>query len=176
MAQGTASVEDNAAARALVERFAGELQKELKGAMTDGGPQNAVRVCRERAPDIAARLSDESGWTVGRTSLRTRNTALNAPDDWERSVLVRFDERRAAGEEVATMSVGEIVISDGVPTFRYMQAIPTLQLCLSCHGKAINENVAAALDEGYPDDQARGYMVGDVRGAFSVAKPLESTP
>jgi hypothetical protein len=30
----------------------------------------------------------------------------------------------------------------------------------------------AAIDERYPDDMARGYSLGDVRGAFSLSKPL----
>jgi uncharacterized protein (DUF697 family) len=158
-------------AKSLVERFATTLQKELKAAMTEGGPQNAVKVCRERAPAIAAEIAEESGWAVGRTSLKLRNAELNAPDDWERAVLVRFDERKVAGEDVTTMTVAEVVESDDGSRFRFMKAIPTVQLCLSCHGKIVNANVSAALAEAYPEDQARGYEVGDVRGAFTLSKP-----
>jgi hypothetical protein len=162
---------DLAEAGALTERFATTLQKELKAAMTEGGPQNAVKVCRERAPAIAAEISEESGWTVGRTSLKLRNAELNAPDDWERAVLVGFDERKVGGEDVATMTVAEVVESDDGTRFRFMKAIPTVQLCLSCHGKIVSTNVGAALAEFYPEDQARGYEVGDVRGAFTLSKP-----
>ncbi|MFB1486281.1 MULTISPECIES: DUF3365 domain-containing protein [unclassified Thiocapsa] len=162
---------DLAEANALVERFATTLQKELKAAMTEGGPQNAVKVCRERAPAIAAAISEESGWTVGRTSLKLRNAELNAPDEWERAVLVQFDERKVAGEDVATMTVAEVVESDEGRRLRFMKAIPTVQLCLSCHGKIVNANVNAALADAYPEDQARGYEVGDVRGAFTLSRP-----
>jgi hypothetical protein len=171
LAQEVAQDADVAEAKVLVERFATTLQKELKAAMTEGGPQNAVKVCRERAPAIAAEISEESGWAVGRTSLRFRNAELNAPDDWERAVLVRFDERKVAGEDVATMTVAEVVESDDGATFRFMKAIPTVQLCLSCHGKVVNANVSAALEEAYAEDQARGYEVGDVRGAFTLSTP-----
>jgi hypothetical protein len=53
-----------------------------------------------------------------------------------------------------------------------MKAIPTAKVCLACHGSAITPEVTAALDEAYPQDQARGYAEGDIRGAFSLSKPL----
>jgi hypothetical protein len=53
-----------------------------------------------------------------------------------------------------------------------MKAIPTGEVCLACHGSDITPEVAAAIDERYPDDMARGYSLGDVRGAFSLSKPL----
>jgi hypothetical protein len=165
---------ETAEAQDLVEQFAGQLQRELKGAITDGGPQSAVLICQERAPAIAAALADASGWTIGRTSLRPRNVELNTPDAWERAVLEQFDARKAAGEDPATMIHAEVVETEEGPAFRYMKAIPTAQLCLTCHGKAINASVTEALDAAYPHDQARGYLVGDIRGAFSLEKWLET--
>ena len=53
-----------------------------------------------------------------------------------------------------------------------MQAIPTGEVCLACHGTAIAPEITAALDEQYPDDQARGFSLGEIRGAFSLSKPL----
>ena len=53
-----------------------------------------------------------------------------------------------------------------------MKAIPTADLCLACHGESINPDIAAAIDEAYPEDQARGFKSGDIRGAFSLSKPL----
>jgi hypothetical protein len=54
-----------------------------------------------------------------------------------------------------------------------MKAIPAGEVCLACHGAAITPEVAAALDAAYPEDQARGYALGDVRRAFSVSKPAD---
>jgi hypothetical protein len=159
-------------AKALVQEFATSLQGELKAAMQDGGPTAAIAVCQDRAPAIAADIAERSGWAVGRTSLKTRNTTGNAPDAWETAVLTDFDARRAAGEDVQTMAFAEVVETDQGKTFRFMKAIPTAQVCLACHGSDITPEVAAALDERYPDDMARGYSEGDVRGAFTLAKPL----
>jgi len=57
----------------------------------------AVSVCRTRAPEIAARLSAESGAVVGRTALRVRNP-VNAPDDLQRAVLEQFSVELASGK------------------------------------------------------------------------------
>lgn len=158
-------------AKGLIKTFADSLKGELEAAIKSGGPTKAVQVCKERAPAIAADISAKSGWAVGRTSLKVRNRGLNAPDDWERTVLERFDARHAAGEPADNLAFGEVVEVNGTRAFRFMKAIPTGELCLACHGTQIAPQVAAALDDAYPGDQARGYKVGDVRGAFSLSKP-----
>lgn len=160
-----------AEAKAIVKEFATTLQGELQAAIKDGGPTSAIAVCQERAPAIAADLSESSGWQVGRTSLKTRNSD-NAPDVWEQKILADFDARRAAGEDVQPMAYAEAVETADGKTFRFMKAIPTGEVCLACHGSDITPEVAAAIDERYPDDMARGYSLGDVRGAFSLSKPL----
>jgi hypothetical protein len=161
-----------AEAKALVKQFAGSLQGELKAAMTEGGPAAAVTVCHERAPAIAASLSERSGWSVGRTSLKTRNGELNSPDAWEAVILDQFAQRAAAGEPVGPMRYAEVVDMDGQKTYRFMKAIPTAPICLACHGTEIAPEVAEAIHKAYPDDQARGYAAGDIRGAFSLSKPM----
>ncbi|WP_295583222.1 DUF3365 domain-containing protein [uncultured Lamprocystis sp.] len=160
-------------AKSLVKEFAGTLKGELEAAMKAGGPTKAVSICQDRAPAIAKDIATRSGWEVGRVSLKTRNPQLDTPDAWEQQVLTRFDQRQAAGEPVDTMAFAEVVQVDGTKQFRFMKAIPTGEPCLACHGSAITPEVAAALDQAYPEDQARGYAVGDVRGAVSLSKTIE---
>lgn len=164
---------DAAQAKEIVQQFAGKLQGELQAAIKSGGPVKAIEICQERAPAIARELSDQTGWDVGRTSLKPRNPALNAPDDWERAVLVRFDERQQAGEDVKPMAHAEVVDTGGGKALRFMKAIPTGDVCLACHGTDLTADVARALDAAYPDDQARGYSAGQVRGAFTLSRPLD---
>ena len=159
-------------AKGIVKAFATQLQGELKTAIEEGGPIQAVGLCKERAPAIAAELSEKTGWQVKRTSLKTRNAELDMPDDWERQVLTAFEQRQAAGEDVQTMAKAEVVTTEAGKSFRFMKAVPTGEVCLACHGSEINPEVAAALDEHYPNDQARGYSLGEIRGAFSLTKPL----
>ena len=164
--------DDAAQARGLINDFATTLQGELKAALKAGGPVAAVEVCTDKAPAIAAELSDQSGWDVGRTSLKTRNTALNTPDAWETEVLEQFESRKANGESPKGMSYDSVVETEDGKVYRFMQAIPTGEVCLACHGKDIAPDLAAALDKSYPEDQARGYSLGDIRGAFTLSKPM----
>jgi hypothetical protein len=165
--------DSNAAeAKVLVKEFFTTLKGELQGAISSGGPVSAIQVCKERAPAIAKTLSERSGWEVGRTSLKLRNPALNGPDAWEKQVLQRFEERKAGGEDAKSMAFAEVIESGGERRYRFMKAIPTGELCLACHGEALNADIAEAIDEAYPNDQARGFALGDIRGAFTLSKPL----
>ena len=109
---------------------------------------------------------------IGRTSLKIRNSA-NAPDNWELAVLRQFEARKIQGEPADKLEFFAVIDDDkGQKTFRYMKAIPTVALCLNCHGETLSPEVAAKLKELYPNDQAHGFKEGDLRGAFTIAKPL----
>ena len=157
--------------RIVVGDFMLLLKTELKAAMKEGGPTNAIQVCKNKAPAIAAEMSEKHGWRVARTSLKLRNPH-NAPDAWENNVLQEFEKRKTAGEEVKTLEYAEIVKIDGKKQFRYMKAIPTGEVCLQCHGSDIKPDVAATLNNFYPKDQATGFKQGDIRGAFTVTQPM----
>lgn len=161
------------ASRAAVKQFFGSLKGELVAALKKGGPTHAIGVCNTKAPGIAEKLSAEKGWSIGRTSLKLRNPA-NAPDAWEKKVLNTFESRKAKGESPKGMEYSEVVDDSGKKVFRYMSAIPTApKPCLACHGGKIPEKVDAALKDMYPDDKARGYKAGDIRGAFTISFPVK---
>jgi len=148
--------------RDIVNRFATELQGALKGAMAEGGPTAAVGVCKEQAPSIASRLSRETGAKVARTSLKPRNPR-NAPEPWQRTILREFEQQAASG---APMPLEHFEQSNG--DARYLRAIGTQAVCLACHGEEIADEVRESIAADYPFDRARGYSVGDIRGAFSI--------
>jgi hypothetical protein len=158
--------------RGAIKALGTELKATLQSAMKTEGPSKAISVCNVQAPKLAQKVSDEKGMEVARTSLKTRNP-LNAPDPWELSVLEQFEHRKAEGEALKTMEYSEIVQHNGSRVFRYMKAIPTDDVCLTCHGKQIPESLSAQLEKLYPDDQATGFSKGDIRGAFTVVKILE---
>lgn len=160
-----------AESRAISMEFMQTLKGELQAAMQSGGPVNAIEVCNKRAPEIAADFSAQKGWTVARTSLKYRNPD-NAPDAWERAVLEEFEERKAGGEDPKQIYHADIVKDDGVTKFRFMKAIPAGPVCLACHGETIDATVEARIKELYPEDRARGYSAGDIRGAFTITQPM----
>jgi hypothetical protein len=147
------------------------LQGELFAAMKNGGPVKALDVCRVRAPEIAAATAAGTPWKISRTAVKVRN-ASNAPDAWEKAKLEEFGKRLAAGEEIAALETFEVVETEGKPTFRYMKAIGTTSPCLNCHGSALKPEVAAKVKELYPEDQAVGFAAGQLRGAFTLSRPL----
>ena len=156
---------------AIVKKFASTLQGELQAAMKSGGPVKAIGVCSEKAPAIAAQLSRESGGLVRRVSLKVRNP-MDIPDAWERDVLADFDKQVSGGEKAEKLAKGEMVTEGGQKYFRFMKAIPTAELCLTCHGAKVNPAVEKSIKTSYPHDVARGYEVGMVRGAFSIKLPV----
>ena len=133
--------------------------------------RHAIEVCKEMAPAIAARISEARGWDIARTSLKLRNPS-NAPDAWERQVLEEFNQRAVRGEDPQRIDYQEIVSLKGQRDFRYMKAIPTQPVCLTCHGEDLAPGIAAKLEELYPQDQATGFSVGDLRGAFTIRPPM----
>jgi hypothetical protein len=151
--------------RQLAQQLGSELKGELGRAMNEGGPVAAVSVCKNRAPEIAARLSAKSGAVVGRTALRVRNPA-NAPDDLQRAVLEQFSGELASGKFEGPLEAAFELNRGGQVERRYMRAIPTEGLCLACHGPVLAPELAAVIQRDYPADQATGFAEGDLRGFF----------
>jgi hypothetical protein len=157
--------------KGIIKAFFGDLKGELVKGMKTSGPVDTISTCKQVAPNLAEAHSQMSGWEVGRTSLKLRNRD-NAPDAWEEAVLKEFESRKSAGEDPMKLLKAEIVEEGGRKVFRMMKAIPTAEVCTKCHGEAIAEPVAAKLDELYPSDKARGYKVGELRGAFTLKKSM----
>lgn len=160
-------------ARKVAGALPGKLLAVLTVEMDQGGPEGAIAVCREKAPQLAQAASKESGWSVRRVSLNNRNPKA-VPDAWERAVLEEFDRRAAAGENPKAMERGEVVADGGGKSYRYMKALPTAEVCLNCHGarESLSEAVRAKLAALYPEDRAVGYSAGQIRGAITLKKPL----
>lgn len=156
-----ASERAKAAADLLFQR----LSSELATAMANGGPGAAVHICRDRAPVIAAEIEATSGVDMERTALRVRSPA-NAPDDWEKTTMVSFVARREAGEEWAAMTATRI---EG-RQLRWMRPIALGSMCAACHGDtaSIDSQTQQSLLTHYPADEAIGFAVGELRGAFSA--------
>jgi hypothetical protein len=159
-------------AREIAKSFAGELMTTLQTAIKDGGTAGGIAACHISAPAIAAEAAKRSGWSVGRTSLEVRNPA-NAPDTFERTALEDFQAAVQAGADLAKLEREEIVTRDGKTTFRFVKAISVAEPCLACHGSSVTPDTAKAIRDLYPADQAVGYNLGDLRGAFTLTRVLE---
>lgn len=143
-------------------------KKDLKEALMNGlaqSPANAIDVCKLRAPEIVDELSHE-GVRLGRTSERLRNPANTSPE-W---VLPILEEYMSKGSEQAPKSVALDNNHAG-----YVEPIIVQPLCIACHGESVSPEVSAQISQAYPNDQATGYQVGDLRGVFWVEFPSDSS-
>ena len=158
-------------AKQIIQAFFKELKGTLVSAMKEKGPAGAVEICHSKAQEITAKYNKE-GWKVGRTALKLRNPK-NAPDAWEKAVLQEFEKQIAAGTDPKTLAKAAIVEENGHKVFRFMKAIPVMKPCLNCHGEKVKDEVLAVIRKHYPQDQATGFKLGQLRGAFTLKKVLD---
>jgi hypothetical protein len=164
-------------ARGVASALLNQLGQALKTSITNDGPVAAVGVCKDVAPSIAANLSSQQGVQVKRVGTRVRNPNAGVPNGWQKEALSEFDARLAQGEKPADLEYWRVVDgTQGKRELRFAKAIVTQQLCITCHGKP--EDIPAPLLEKiraeYPQDEAIGYRVGQLRGAVVVTRALGS--
>jgi hypothetical protein len=158
-----ASMADKAATERgaeLLVPFKGELKQALVAGMKEG-PVNAISVCKTEAREIADSLSID-GVRMGRTSHRLRNSENVAPG-WVSPVLDGYLA------DSSDRSPKVVKLPDD--RMGYVEPIALQPLCLACHGASLVPEVAAHIAGMYPDDQATGFAVGDLRGVFWVEYP-----
>jgi hypothetical protein len=163
--------------RGVASALLNQLGQALKTSITNDGPVAAVGVCKDVAPSIAASLSSQQGVQVKRVGTRVRNPNAGVPNGWQKEALSEFESRLAQGEKPADLEYWRVVGgAQGKRELRFAKAIVTQQLCITCHGKP--EDIPAPLLEKiraeYPQDDAIGYRVGQLRGAVVVTRALGS--
>lgn len=160
--------------RAVVSPFMQQLMAENKKAVTEGGPESAIKVCKDIAPAMAGDISRQQGWKLTRVSNKVRNPMLGTPDAWEQKALKKLERQLAKGAKPETLEVAEIVKEPNGKYLRYMKGIVLQPGCVACHGSEneISPAVKVRLGEEYPHDQATGYKPGELRGGVSIKRRL----
>lgn len=160
-------------ARDVIQTFSEQLRHELTVAIRSKGAAAAIEACQILSPDLAGQVSSDAGVEILRTSLKVRNPE-NAPDEWEEQILKRFQAEAATGADLAKLEHHEVVVTaEGDKLLRYMKAIPVTDMCLTCHGTDVKQDVKAEIARLYPEDKALGYKIGELRGAFSLIQVIE---
>lgn len=159
------------AARAAAKQLGGTLKSRVAEAMASGGPEAAIVACADEAQALTATVAAETDARVGRSSLRLRNPANEAPE-WVATWLVAQGERPAEGAEgfarVDETATGRVA--------RVVAPIPVDAVCVTCHGatETLPAQVKEVLATRYPSDQATGYQAGDLRGAIWAEVPVRA--
>ena len=157
-------------ARLHAKALGGALKSRLQQAIQSGGLEAGVNECQIAAAPIGLALS-QNGWEVGRTALKVRNPN-NAADQWEREQLAWFSQllTKAKQDNLAPKRPIETYQYDSESgEFRYMMAIEQGQVCMACHGANVAPSVKQSILKHYPSDQATGFELGELRGAFTLS-------
>ncbi len=148
------------------------LGKNLQEALQQGGVSHAISFCNVNAMPIIDSLSKSYNATIRRVSFKTRNP-LDQPDEIERALLDAYEFQ---WKDSIPLNANVQKLGDD----RYLFTKPIFvdnALCLVCHGKPENgllNETAEFLKKEYPDDQATGYEIGDLRGMWSITLPKKN--
>lgn len=156
---------------AVAQSFQGKLQAQLVAALQEGGPVQAIGVCKDAAPQIAAAESAASGAQVSRVAERNRNPAGGLTEEM-RPYYARLAEAPLVDGRPATALWRSG--TGAAERINVLRAIPMQDKpCSTCHGTNLSPDVAELLHALYPADRATGFAPGELRGAMLVSWPVK---
>lgn len=120
-----------------------------------------VQVCRPVAAR-AQQLASENGWVVQQLAEKYRNPNNALDSVGERAYRLLLQDSTLMGLWIRTTMRGEVGA-------RYYRRIVVEQACLACHGPEGSR--PDFVRQGYPQDKAFDFQVGDLRGIYSVFVP-----
>ena len=153
------------AQKVIADTFA-TMSGNLMRAMAEGGPAKAIPFCHENVKGLAAELQKKHGVRIQRVSHKPRNPANQAsPQELKR--IETMQEALGAGKPPQAELTKE---EDGRRIYYAPIVIPA-ETCLKCHGDPTNVIAPADLkliQQLYPQDQATGFHLGDLRGLWKI--------
>lgn len=152
-------------AEKVVASTEGLLKSTLQSKIKNEGFEAAVKYCHVNAQAISDSMSEQYKVRVRRTSFRYRNP-LNMPDSLDRVILHSYEDTLESKGEI-----GVRIAESEKGIKRYYSPITVMPVCLNCHGmpgEELSADLHALILDEYPEDEAVGYSLGDLRGAWVV--------
>lgn len=141
---------------------------ELKKALKEGGYENAIGFCSNRALAIMDSIGKTEQVMIKRLAKKNRNP-YNAMLGKDSIIFKSFVIQNLTSNYVpAQVSWDE----EGRPV--YYKPIVTESACLNCHGNPdtdIQPGVLEKINEFYPEDKAVDFKIGYLRGMFAITFP-----
>jgi hypothetical protein len=148
------------------------LGKNLQAAIQDGGIENAIGFCNLNAMPLVDSLNRKYGARIRRVSSKVRNP-VDRPVGVEQEILEAYEyqwqDSVALDENIQVINENEYLFTKPIMVDN--------ALCLYCHGKPSNGLTAETeqfIKSKYPDDEATGYEIGDLRGMWSITIPKKN--
>ncbi len=141
------------------------LSSTLTTTMQAEGPSGAVSYCQLEAYPLTDSLSDAYEASIRRTSHKVRNPS-NAASDSEQGIIDKYLAAMEAGNKPTP-----VVKPHGQDYVRFYAPIILQQQCVVCHGvpgESLTTSLHKEILKKYPNDQAVGFQVGDLRGIWSI--------
>ncbi len=110
----------------------------------------------------AREISERNGWAVQQLAARFRNPANALDQEAERIYAMMRTDPELSGIWLRTSVQGR----EGV---RYFRRIVVENACLACHGA--KDDRPDFVKQGYSEDRAYDFAVGDLRGLYAVFLP-----
>jgi hypothetical protein len=141
------------------------LSSEVMKAIEAGGVEHAVAYCQVQANPLIDSLSKAHQAGISRVSDKFRNP-VNKPGALDEKVLTAYRQQLDEGQELQPHLeyTGDTIIF-------YSPILILNPICLQCHGEAgstMGQQTFEYIKSRYPDDQATGYKLGDLRGVWKI--------
>lgn len=158
--------------KAIVAETFSLLSSNLQSSIASGGVSNALPYCSLAASPLTASMAEKHGVSLRRITHKPRNPAGMA-DAVELGLLNQF--RKALALTNTALPV-VAVLEPATVTF-VAPIVLNSPMCLNCHGepdKDIKPENLAIIRGLYPRDQATGFKLGELRGAWRIDFPASS--
>lgn len=155
--------------RAIVAEAFSLLSSNLQTALQQGGVSNALPFCSVAALPITDSVAKSRGIILRRVSHKARNPA-NRANPAELGVIQSFENALTVSTNIPPIVTN---LAPGQVSFFAPIVIPG-PLCLNCHGVAGQDILPANMElirRLYPADQAVGFSLGQLRGAWRIDFP-----
>lgn len=141
------------------------ISAQLRAAIQDGGPANAIVYCNVNAIPLTDSLAKNFNIKISRTSHKLRNPD-SAPDALEEYMIELYQDIEKMKKP---MEPKAMLAKNG--DVRFFAPIFVKPECLNCHGtvgREVTEETYSIIKINYPDDNATGFSEGDFRGIWSI--------
>ncbi|NQZ75198.1 MAG: DUF3365 domain-containing protein [Ekhidna sp.] len=142
------------------------LGSNLMKQVSQNGSEAAVEFCNLAAYHILDTLNTGFSVKIKRAAIKARNED-DLPADYEKSIIEKYEKALSNNKPIEP--IVQVLNSKEV-----LYAVPIKtksNMCLKCHGSAANDIDKATLTKIkslYPNDNATGHKVGDLRGIWSI--------
>jgi hypothetical protein len=162
------SAEVIAAGNEMVTEAFAAISNALGTAMSRGGIPHAIEYCNVNAINLTDSVSTQYGVDIRRASHKPRNPDNRASGE-ESASIEAFIQRIHEGRELSP----RLIYEDDKVTYHSPIRL-VAYTCLSCHGEKsedIRDQDLAIINEHYPQDEATGFDLEELRGIWSVEFP-----